>query len=113
MSRIFLLSPAHCDGQRAALVLNERAEFDLARRLRGSPGTSLGEIFSFPSGLYFRGTLAYAQAFPRPPSGLAGVYVITPTDGLELPHTAVRLDRLRRFAAVDIPLLPGRRDSHR
>src|SRR5262249_20376066 len=73
VSRIFLLSPAHCDGQRAALVLNERAEFDLARRLRGSPGTSLGEIFSFLSGLYFRGTLAYAQAFPRPPSGPAGV----------------------------------------
>ena len=102
MSRIFLLSPAHCGGQRAALVLNERAQFDLARRLREAPGAPLGEVFSFLSGLYFRGKLAYARAFARPPSGTPGVYVITPTDGLELPDTAVRLDRLRRFAEVDI-----------
>jgi len=102
VSRVFLLSPAHCGGQRAALVLNERAQFDLARRLRDSAGAALGEVFSFLSGLYFRGKLAYAQAFARPPSGMAGVYVITSTDGLELPDAAVRLDRLRRFAEVDI-----------
>ena len=102
MSRVFLLSPAHCGGQRATLVLKGQAQFDLARRLRESAGAPLGEVFSFLSGLYFRGKLAYAQAFTRPPSGMAGVYVITPTDGLELPDTAVRLDRLRRFAEVDI-----------
>jgi hypothetical protein len=102
VSRIFLLSPAHCGGQRAALVLNERARFDLARRVRAGSGAPLGEVFSFLSGLYFRGKLAYARAFARPPSGLPGVYVITPTDGLELPDTAVDLDRLRRFAKVDI-----------
>ena len=32
MSRIFPLSPAHGGGQRAILVLNERAEFDRLRR---------------------------------------------------------------------------------
>ncbi len=101
MSRIFLLSPAHCGGERATLVLNARARFDLARRVHGS-GAPLGEVFSFLSGLYFRGKLSYAHAFARPPAGLPGVYVITPTDGLELPEAAVDLERLRRFASVDI-----------
>jgi len=101
VSRIFLLSPAHCGGERAALVLNERARFDLALRLRAS-GAPLGEVFSFLSGLYFRGKLSYAHAFARPPAGLPGVYVITPSDGLELPESAVDLDRLRRFGSVDI-----------
>ena len=101
MSRIFLLSPAHCGGERATLVLNTRARFDLARRVHGS-GAPLGEVFSFLSGLYFRGKLSYAHAFARPPSRLPGVYVITPTDGLELPEASVDLGRLRRFASVDI-----------
>jgi hypothetical protein len=101
VSRIFLLSPAHCGGERAALVLNERARFDLALRLRAA-GAPLGEVFSFLSGLYFRGKLGYAHAFARPPAGLPGVYVITPSDGLELPESPVDLDRLRRFGSVDI-----------
>ena len=33
-ARVFLLSPAHCGGERARLVLRERARFDLAQRLR-------------------------------------------------------------------------------
>jgi hypothetical protein len=102
VSRIFLLSPAHCGGERASLVLNGRARFDLALRLRSASGAPLGEVFSFLSGLYFRGKLAYARTFASPPVGLPGVYVITPTDGLELAETAVGLERLRRFASVDI-----------
>jgi hypothetical protein len=102
VSRIFLLSPAHCGGERALLVLSERARFDLALRLRAASGAPLGEVFSFLSGLYFRGKLTYAQAFASPPAGLPGVYVITPTDGLELAETAVDIKRLRRFASVDI-----------
>jgi hypothetical protein len=102
MSRIFLLSPAHCGGERARLVLNERAAFDLARRVRASPGAPLGEVFSFLSGLYFRGKLTYALAFAQPPAGRAGVYVITPTAGLRPPDEPVDLARLRDFAAVDI-----------
>ncbi len=102
MRRIFLLSPAHCGGERALLVLSNRARFDLARRLRTAPGAPLGEVFSFLSGLYFRGKLTYARTFARPPAGLPGIYVITPTDGLELAEAAVDLTRLRRFARVDI-----------
>ncbi|HWN91068.1 MAG TPA: hypothetical protein VNQ15_06645, partial [Verrucomicrobiae bacterium] len=97
MSRVFLLSPAHCRGERASLVLGPRARFDLALRLRASPGAPLGEVFSFLSGLYFRGKLTYARAFASPPAGVPGVYVITPTDGLELAETAVDVSRLRRF----------------
>ncbi len=101
-SRVFLLSPAHCGGERAQLVFNERARFDLARRLRTPAGAPLGDVFSFLSGLYFRGKLAYAQAFARPPATLGGVYVITPSDGLQLASAPVDLARLRRFARVDI-----------
>ena len=102
MSRIFLLSPAHCGGERARLVLNDRAAFDLARRVRGGAGAPIGEVFSFFSGLYFRGKLAYARAFARPPHGGVGIYVITPTEGLRPADEPVDLDRLRRFASVDI-----------
>jgi hypothetical protein len=83
-------------------VLSPRAGFDLALRLRASAGAPLGEVFSFLSGLYFRGKLTYAQAFASPPAGLRGVYVITPTDGLEPTETPVDVKRLRRFASVDI-----------
>src|SRR5262245_17983875 len=62
-ARIFLLSPAHCGGERARLVLRDEARFDLARRLRTREGAPLGEVFSFLSGLYFRGKLAYASTF--------------------------------------------------
>ena len=101
-SRIFLLSPAHCGGLRARLVLDEPAGFDLAQRVRAGSGASLGDVFSFLSGLYFRGKLAYARAFARPPDDHAGVYVITPTEGLRLADEPVDLERLRSFARVDI-----------
>ena len=102
MSRVFLLSPAHCGGVRARLVLGDRATFDLARRVRVGAGAPIGEVFSFLSGLYFRGKLAYARAFARPPDASVGVYVITPTDGLRPADEPVDLARLRRFASVDI-----------
>ncbi|HKQ65276.1 MAG TPA: hypothetical protein VJZ73_09730 [Methylomirabilota bacterium] len=100
MSRIFLLSPAHCGGLRARLVMSERASFDLAHRVRARDGAPLGEVFSFLSGLYFRGKLTYARAFAQPPD--TGVLVITPTDGLRPADEPVDLARLQRFATVDI-----------
>jgi hypothetical protein len=74
------------------------ATFDLARRLR-CQGVPLGELFSFISGLYFRGKLAYSQAFSSPPGGLPGSFVITAGGGLLPPETVMTLDRLREFAA--------------
>src|SRR5919112_6488708 len=104
--RIFLLSPAHCGGKRAAILLNERATFPLAQRLR-SPGVALGEAFSFLSGLYFRGKLTYAARFARPPAGVLGVQVITTNRGLLGADAPVTTQDLRAFAAGDIhPLDP-------
>jgi hypothetical protein len=83
------------------MVLRERASFDLAQRVRVA-GAPLGEVFSFLSGLYFRGKLTYARAFANAADGRAGVFVITPTDGLRPADEPVDLARLRRFATVDI-----------
>lgn len=106
MSRIFLLSPANISGPRGRMVLSEGAAFPLAARLRRG-GATLGEVFSFVSGLYFRGKLAYAQRFASPPdphsaiSG-AGVFVITPAAGLRTPDTCVTVGALAGFAKVDV-----------
>jgi hypothetical protein len=107
MSRIFLLSPVDCSGVRARMVMRAGAGFELARRLRGPGGAPLGEVFSFVSGLYFRGKLAYAQAFARPPEpGCSltgeGVFVITPSAGLSAPSAPITLRTLRGFARVDV-----------
>ncbi|HSQ33117.1 MAG TPA: hypothetical protein VLN49_24855 [Gemmatimonadaceae bacterium] len=100
MDQIFLLSPARCDGERAKLLLNRRAEFDLARRIR-SDGAPIGEVFSFLSGLYFRGKLAYARAFGSWPGG-ASAYVLTADRGLVSPETIVNRRDLVAFSKVDI-----------
>jgi hypothetical protein len=100
--RIFLLSPAHCGGKRARILLNERAPFPLAQRLRSPSGVTLGEAFSFLSGLYFRGKLAYADRFARPPSGQRGVQVITTDRGLLAADAPIGSRDLREFGTVDI-----------
>lgn len=98
-TRTFLLSPAYAGGRRAQMLLNERAQFALAHRLRAGEAVSLGEVFSFLSGLYFRGKLAYANTFA---TDFERVLVITPTRGLVPALTTVTLADLREFAEVDI-----------
>lgn len=100
--RIFLLSPAYAGGERARMIMNDRAQFDLARRLRSERGATIAEVFTFLSGLYFRGKIAYANAFVRPLSKSTGVFVITPTRGLVDAKTRIKLADLREFAEVDI-----------
>jgi len=100
--RIFLLSPAYAGGERARMILSGRAEFELARKLRGKRGAPIAEVFTFLSGLYFRGKIAYATAFARPAVGIPAAHVITPTRGLVDARTRIRLDDLREFATVDI-----------
>jgi hypothetical protein len=102
VSRIFLLSPAHCGGERAQLVFNTAATFPLARQLRRREGAPLGDVFAFLSGLYFRGKLAYARAFQDPPAGVPGVLVITTNDGLRSPEHRVKLQKLRRYGRGNI-----------
>ncbi len=100
--RVFLLSPADCSGRRARLLLSPDPGADLGRRLRAGEAAELGEVFSFVSSLYFRGKLAYARAFARPPDGLAGVHVITPCAGLMAPESPLRLEDLRRYSGVPV-----------
>ena len=73
-------------------------------RLRSADGVPLGEVMSFLSALYFRGKLAYARAFARPPGVIAGggVLVITPHAGLYPADAPVRAADLRAAGRVDI-----------
>jgi hypothetical protein len=100
--RVFLLSPADCSGKRARQLQSPDAGHELARSLRSPGGAELGEVFSFVSSLYFRGKLAYARAFARPPAGSTGIHVITPCDGLRSPETALRACDLARFGRVEV-----------
>lgn len=83
------------------MLFQPEAQFELAERLRGE-GASLGEVFSFISGLYFRGKLAYAERFADPPAGVAGVHVITAAGGLLTPAEMMTLPRLRAISAAQV-----------
>lgn len=100
--RIFLLSPAYAGGRRAQMILSERAQFELAKKLRSKGGATITEVFTFLSGLYFRGKIAYANAFACRGNGDCGVFVITPTRGLVEARSTITLSNLREFATVDI-----------
>ncbi len=108
MQRIFILSPAKTSGKRASVLMSERAQFDLALRLRGPEGAPLDDVFSFLSGLYFRGKLAYSRHFARPPAGVPGQYVITSDAGLLDPAEVISLARLRAFGDTPIDLTATR-----
>jgi hypothetical protein len=118
MNTVFLLSPARCDGRRAQILLSERASFALAEQLRSASGAPLGDVFSFLSGLYFRGKLAYATAFGGAGDG-SGTYVITTNRGLLTPPTRVRHRDVAAFSSIDIAagdpryLAALRRDAER
>lgn len=113
--QLFLLSPAKVTGARAGLLLNPTAPFALAREFHRE-GLSLGEIFTFASGLYFRGKLTYAQHFGAPESG-GVIRVITSNRGLLDPAQKFTAAELRAFGDVDIDgidpryLEPIRRDA--
>lgn len=90
----FLLSPADCRGKRAALLVRPGASFPLAVALREGRA-SIGQVFAFVSGLYFRGKLAYAERF----GGLRRV--IVPGRGLLDPGLRIGVDHVAAFAEID------------
>jgi hypothetical protein len=100
--RIFLLSPAYAGGRRAQMILSDRAQFEPAKKLRSKMGATIAEVFTFLSGLYFRGKIAYANAFACTSNGDCGVFVITPTRGLVDAKSTITLSDLREFASVEI-----------
>jgi hypothetical protein len=100
--RVFLLSPATCNGPRAQLLSRPGSRLPLAAELHAADGLPIGELFTFLSGLYFRGKLTYARAFASPPAGVHGALVITPHAGLEPPETRITAATLRAAAQIDI-----------
>jgi hypothetical protein len=100
------------------MILSDRAKFDLAVRLRNE-GLPLGELFSFISGLYFRGKLAYAEAFGNSDGRSSHSFVITAGGGLISPEEVMTMDRLREISGVPIALdepryrLPLERDARK
>ena len=89
------------------MVLNDRAQFNLAVKLRRE-GAPLGELYSFMSGLYFRGKLAYAKAFETPPTGVPGSLVITSGFGLVPPEAIIGVEQLRQMATVPVDAADAR-----
>ena len=103
--RIFLLSPARLDGRRAKTIFDPKTPFALAMGLRTQEGVPIGQVYRYLSGLYFRGKLAYAEAFAEPPPGTwvgSGVLVITPNRGIIPAETRVTIEHLESFAETDI-----------
>ena len=96
MNTVFLLSPAYCGGRRAKILLRDGSTLAIAQRLQAGTLT-LGEAFTFCSGLYFRGKITYARTFAP-----AATLVITPTRGLQSPDQPISADLLHEFAGVDI-----------
>ncbi len=78
------------------MLLREAAGFELAREIRSEIGAPLGKVFSFLSGLYFRGKLAYANHFA------SDAFVITTNRGLLPVSTFVNAGALRAMGTDDI-----------
>jgi hypothetical protein len=97
-----LLSPAKLNGKRGRMLFNPEAEFSVARELRSSAGAPLADVFSFVSGLYFRGKVGYAREFARTNNGLPAALVISAGGGLCTLDERVTLERLRGWAEVSI-----------
>lgn len=97
-----LLSPAKLAGERGRLLLSGNSQFPLAQKLRSREGAPLGEIFSFVSGLYFRGKATYASAFAQAPNGSPAAFVMTAGGGLCRLDEPVGLERLRGWSSVAV-----------
>jgi hypothetical protein len=83
------------------MLLSRTGTIPLAARL-GTREVPLGEVFTFMSGLYFRGKLTYANAFGTPPTGWSGTLVIAPGRGLVPADLPIRADDLREMATVPV-----------
>jgi hypothetical protein len=101
LSHVLLLSPAHCGGKRARILLRPDASSEAAAQLRRGEMT-LGDAFALMSSLYFRGKLAYARAVVERRGATATSLVITPTRGLLAPNTMASVALLEEFASTDI-----------
>ncbi|HEX3757261.1 MAG TPA: hypothetical protein VHW23_01085 [Kofleriaceae bacterium] len=106
---VFVLSPARCGGERAAMLAASRHS-ELGRQLHDRTAP-LGDVFAWLSALYFRGKLTYARRFAGP----TGTLVMAPGRGLASPDAPISGDELRAMGQVDIEsdafVSPLRRDA--
>jgi hypothetical protein len=103
-STVFLLSPVNLSGKRGQMLLNVSADFGLARALGSPQGAPLEKIFSFVSGLYFRGKAEYARRFGRDTAGRPSALVMTAGGGLcslDETLTKARLEAWQRVAVSE------------
>src|SRR5256886_7618726 len=100
--QVFLLAPATPARTRAGFLLRTGARGRLGQRRRSPEGATIGEVYTFMSGLYLRGKLAYALAFAKPPDGCVGTQGIVPGLGLRAPHDTIDLDGLHAIARVPV-----------
>lgn len=102
--KIFLLSPASLNGERARLLLDPRARFATAQSLRSEEGVPIGDAFAFLSSLYFRGKITYARHFgvPLPDLPASGALVIAPGFGLVPPDWPVTLERVKKLRRTPV-----------
>jgi hypothetical protein len=107
--RVFLLSPARAGGARYEMLVRAEARFDLAAKLREGAAT-IGEVYTFISGLYFRSKIAYTAVFGAAPPGIPPALVIVPGVGLVPPETLLTIEQLRGIA--DVPV-DERNDTYR
>ena len=99
--RVFLLSPARIGGPRSTMLMREQAEFDLAILLREGTAT-IAEIYAFISGLYFRGKVAYADAFGAAPEGIPHALAMVPGMGMVPTETTLSFAQLEATAKIPV-----------
>jgi hypothetical protein len=104
LPKIFLLSPASLNGERARLLLDPRARFATAQSLQSEEGVPIGDAFAFLSSLYFRGKITYARHFGVPLTDLpaSGALVIAPGFGLVPPDWPVTLERVKKLRRTPV-----------
>lgn len=83
------------------MLVREAAKFDLAVRLRQGQAT-IGEVYAFISGLYFRGKMAYVEAFRAAPVGIPPGLVIVPGIGLAPLDAGISIEQLLTIADVPV-----------
>jgi hypothetical protein len=88
-------------GPRSLMLLREQAEFDTAVKLRAGRAT-IGEVYSFISGLYFRGKMAYVDTFSAAPDGVPPAVVIVPGVGLVPASAVINTEQLLATADVSV-----------
>lgn len=88
------------------MLLRPEADFELAVRLKHGSAT-IGEVYSFISGLYFRGKVAYASAFKAAPEKIPHSVIIVPGLGLVPLEARLNAEQLQRIGGISIE-----RDHH-